>query len=167
MSQWRAPVWQLLRRGGQGSIEGAEEIYDASPAGIALEGPLAGLYPALLRAENEGRDLLTVPVDMPFLPVDLPDRLGDALTGEAGPLCAMAQSGGGLHPVCVLWRGPVSHIIAEQAHAGQFSLKALAARVGGRRVTWTQTPDPFFNINTLDELAAAETFLAASGGMGP
>lgn len=162
VSQWNAPVWQLVRQAGQGGLEGVEEIVDTSPPGIALEGPLAGLYPALLRAEAQGFDLLTVPVDMPFLPGDLPGRLGAALVGERGPVCAMAQSHGRPHPVCTLWRGPVSGLIAEQAVAGQFSLKALAARAGVRHVTWTQTPDPFFNINTPDDLAEAQALLAAA-----
>lgn len=161
VSRWHAPVWQLVRQSGQGGIQGVEEICDASPPGMALEGPLAGLYPALLRAEAEGRDLLTVPVDMPFLPGDLPDRLGAALGSADGPACAMAHSHGRPHPVCTLWRGPVSHLIAGQAVAGGFSLKAFAARAGVRHVTWTQTPDPFFNINTPEDLAVAETLLAA------
>ncbi len=162
VSRWNAPVWQLVRQAGQGRISGVEEIRDASPPGMALEGPLAGLYPALRRAEAQDFDLLTVPVDMPFLPDDLPGRLGAALLGEDGPVCAMAQSHGRSHPVCALWRGPVSPMIAEQAGARLFSLKALAARAGVRHVPWTNAPDPFFNINTLEDLAEAEAFLAAS-----
>ena len=162
VSRWRAPLWELVRQAGQGGLGGSEEICDASPPGVVLEGPLAGLYPALLRAEAEGRDLLTVPVDMPFLPDDLPGRLGAALVGERGPVCAMAQSQGRPHPVCTLWRGPVSGLIAEQAFAGNFSLKALAARAGVRHVIWTQAPDPFFNINTPEELAEAQVLLAAA-----
>jgi len=40
-----------------------------------------------------------------------------------------------------------------------FAITVLAG-AGVRHVAWTQTPDPFFNINTPDDLARAEAYLA-------
>jgi molybdopterin-guanine dinucleotide biosynthesis protein A len=120
-----------------------------------IAGPLAGLVAALRFAARSDRQfVLTIPADTPFLPSDLLDRLHSEI-GEHS--CALASSGGQIHPVCALWRPDALHRFASFVAGGRRSLKAFAALVGFREVEWPCEPvDPFFNINTADEMAAAE-----------
>jgi molybdopterin-guanine dinucleotide biosynthesis protein A len=124
-------------------------------------GPLAGILAALDWAAALGATrVLTVPGDTPFLPRDLVARLL-----EADAPAAMAASGGRRQPIAGLW--PVS---ARQA------LRAAVAGAGLRRVDdWardlgtatvdfaTDSVDPFFNLNTPDDVAAAERLLELPG----
>ena len=124
-----------------------------------IAGPLAGLYSALAWATNAGADrVLTLPCDMPFLPGDLCARLEVALTGGFG--ATVAASGGRLHPVCALWRTTVAPILAQRASEGRLSLRGLSEAVGCAAVEWpVDQGDPFININTAGDMAAAEATL--------
>jgi molybdopterin-guanine dinucleotide biosynthesis protein A len=120
-----------------------------------IAGPLGGLISALRFGARSGFDrVLVIPADMPFLPRDLLDRLLSRI-GDAG--CAIAGSGGRLHPVCGLWRTSAVDHVAGYVADGQRSLKGFAALIGFREVEWPSDPfDPFFNINTPDDLTEAE-----------
>jgi molybdopterin-guanine dinucleotide biosynthesis protein A len=123
-----------------------------------IEGPLAGLAAGLEWACRQGgKGLLTIPCDMPFLPDDLADRLA----GEAGDLAAsVASSGGELHPVCSLWRNSAIDEFPRYCASGRRSLKGFAQHVGFATVEWSTVRfDPFFNINSPADLAAAEAML--------
>jgi molybdopterin-guanine dinucleotide biosynthesis protein A len=121
-------------------------------AGIA--GPLAGLAAALDWAGREGAEvLLTIPCDMPFLPVDLAKRLAAGI-GEMG--AAIAVSSGNLHPVCGLWQTASLAEVPSYCATGKRSLRGFASQIGYCEVQWpTAGSDPFFNINSPDDLAAA------------
>jgi molybdopterin-guanine dinucleotide biosynthesis protein A len=74
--------------------------------------------------------------------------------GEAA--CALAQSGGHIHPVCSLWRAGAIEQAQSYAASERRSLKGLAASIGFVAVEWQAEPvDPFFNVNTGDDLAEA------------
>jgi len=126
-------------------------VADGSSDAPGIEGPLGAVAGALA----QGGDLLTIACDMPFLPADMPERLGR--TSEAA---ALAQSGGRLHPVCALWRGRALEGLAAYAASGRRSLHGFAEAVGYEAVAWPTDPiDPFFNINDADDLARAEEML--------
>ena len=120
------------------------------------EGPIAGLCSALAFAADGGiGSVLTISCDTPFLPEDLPQRLL-----EAGRPAAVASSGGRLHPSCTLWRTEAAEQLPGYLAAGRSSLRGFAAAVGMAEVAWPVEPfDPFFNINTGDDLAIAERWL--------
>jgi molybdenum cofactor guanylyltransferase len=120
-----------------------------------IAGPLAGLAAALRFAAQSGaRFVLTIPADAPFLPSDLLDRLHCEI-GHVS--CALASSGGQLHPACGLWRTSALDQVGTYIAGERRSLKGFAGVVGFREVAWPSEPfDPFFNINTADELAQAE-----------
>jgi molybdopterin-guanine dinucleotide biosynthesis protein A len=126
----------------------------------AIAGPLAGLAAALDWAGKQGADAaLTIPCDMPCLPDDLPLRLEASLGDHAA---ALAASGNHLHPVCGLWRTDGLLAMPAYCASGRRSLHGFAERVGFARVDWPATPaDPFFNINSPDDLAEAERLLGA------
>ena len=123
------------------------------------EGPLGGLASALAFARSRERAaVLTLPCDMPLVPPDLASRLGGALGDHRA---ALATSGGHLHPVCGLWRVEALDVLPAWAGSGQRSLKGFAAAVGFTTVDWPAGPvDPFFNVNTAEDLARAEALLA-------
>jgi molybdopterin-guanine dinucleotide biosynthesis protein A len=119
-----------------------------------IPGPLGGLVSGLRLARKKDRTfLLVIPADMPFLPDDLLDRLRAAI-GSAR--CALAESGGQIHPVCSLWHASALAMAETHAASGRRSLKGLAATSGFVGVEWEAEPvDPFFNINTNADLAEA------------
>jgi molybdopterin-guanine dinucleotide biosynthesis protein A len=134
-------------------VAGVERLADA-----AWEGPLGGLSAALAFARERGRAaVLTLPCDMPLTPSDLADRLAEALGSQGA---ALAASGGRLHPVCGLWRVEALGALPAYAATGRRSLKGFAAEVGFTAVDWPVEPlDPFFNVNTPEDLARAEALL--------
>jgi molybdenum cofactor guanylyltransferase len=123
-----------------------------------IEGPLGGLLAALRFARERGAEAaLTIPADMPFLPADLPDRLSEDI-GKAAS--AIASSGGHLHPVCGLWRVGSLKFASDYLASGKRSLKGFAEAAGFVEVEWPAQPiDPFFNINSAEDLATAELLL--------
>lgn len=128
------------------------------PAHVILDrnvpGPLGGLISGMRFAEECRRPLLLViPADMPFLPSDLLARLQQSI-GEKH--CALSASGGHIHPVCSLWRTSALAQAQGYAASGRRSLKGLVHLVGFVAVEWQGDPvDPFFNVNTSEDLAEA------------
>ena len=122
-----------------------------------IQTPLAGLHTALSFAEERGFDaVLTVPSDAPFLPADLFRKLAEA--GGA----AIAASGGQAHYLTGLW--PVSLLADLERALGAGRLPRMqdwAKMCGAALVAWPAVPyDPFFNVNTPEELAEAERIAA-------
>ncbi|MGY6548566.1 MAG: molybdenum cofactor guanylyltransferase MobA [Roseinatronobacter sp.] len=128
-------------------------------------GPLAGVLAGLDWAAAQGAQaIVTAAADTPFLPRDLSARLHAARGASGLALAASREPGTGKlwrHPTFGLW--PVA--LREDLRA---------ALTGGLRkiVLWTDqhsaglaefpaTPfDPFFNINTPEDIAIAETLAA-------
>lgn len=126
-------------------------------------GPLAGIHTGLswlIERQPLTGWLMTVSCDVPFLPTDLADRLiSEVRQGPADAIVATRPDGG--HSVCALWRQGLGETVAEQLAAGHHSLRALLDRISWRGVPIAATGgvDPLFNINTPDDLAAAEAIL--------
>lgn len=133
-----------------------------SVAGFA--GPLAGILAGLdwVKGHAPGIEwLVSVPGDCPFLPRDLVPRLHAARAAAAAPL-ACAQSGAWRHPVVGLWpvglRDDLRHALVAE---GLRKIEGWTARHGVALAGWPAEPvDPFFNVNTPDDVAEA-TRLAA------
>jgi molybdopterin-guanine dinucleotide biosynthesis protein A len=125
-------------------------------------GPGAGLLGALRWLEKDvGPDalLLTAPVDAPFLPHDLFAQL-EAACAAAGAPAAIVRHAGGLHPVFGLWRAGCAGAV-EQALKAERALHRIAANTRAVECeAWKGlSPDPFANLNSPEDVAAAETFL--------
>lgn len=135
---------------------GIEQIVDPDEGWGALAGLAAGLDFA---AERGLELLLTIPCDSPFLPDDLVTRLCAALQPEQN--AAIPSSGGQLHVACGLWRNHLRGLLADYAASGRRSLHGLAEQANFVEVEWPSSPiDPFFNINSPEQLAFAEAMLA-------
>ncbi len=111
--------------------------------------PLAGLHASLAWARDNGHDLLlTVPADTPFLPRDLARRLESP---------SIAASSGQEHFIIGAWPTRLADILEHAIRDdGLFRVKDWVAIVKARPVEWPATPcDPFFNVNTPEDLAEA------------
>jgi molybdopterin-guanine dinucleotide biosynthesis protein A len=92
-------------------------------------------------------------------------RLHDALEAENAEL-AVAASDGQSHPVVGLWsvrlREQLRHaLVVEDIR----KIDRWTARFRLATVSWPTTPlDPFFNANTMDDIAEAERLAALDGG---
>jgi len=131
-------------------------------------GPLAGILAALDWAAANRPEvswILSAAADCPFLPRDLVARLHRALADENAQL-AVAASDGQSHPVIGLWsvglREELRHaLVVEDVR----KIDRWTARYRLATVTWSVDDlDPFFNANTVDDIAAAERLAALDGG---
>jgi molybdenum cofactor guanylyltransferase len=130
------------------------------PRPIPANGPLVGLTTVFTEAREKGEGsskVLSVPVDTPFLPVDLVRRLSTSL-GETRALVAYAASVERDHPIIALWspqaRDPVCSLFDSHPN---ISLHGIMERMRGVRVVFGGNPiNPFFNINSRHDLEAAE-----------
>jgi molybdopterin-guanine dinucleotide biosynthesis protein A len=109
--------------------------------------------------------MLSVAGDCPFLPRDLVTRLHQARIAENAQL-AVASSAGQSHPVVGLWDVSLRH---ELRHAlvneDIRKVGRWTARYRLATVEWSTDPvDPFFNANTMDDIAEAERLAKLDGG---
>lgn len=116
-------------------------------------GPLAGVLAGLDWAAGEGADaIVTVAGDTPFFPPDLAARLGAAADPIA--LAASVEDGRTVrHPTFGFW--PVALRDDLRAALGEGVRKIVSWTDGHGAVTVPFDGDPFFNINTPDDLAIA------------
>lgn len=122
-------------------------------------GPLAGLlagFDGIAALWPAARFVLSMPGDTPFLPTDLAARLAEAGRAEPGAV-ALARSGGQTHPLAALWPLDLRHDLAQALRtAGVRRVRDWLTRHPIVIVDWAATPvDPFFNINTPDDLRLA------------
>lgn len=127
-------------------------------------GPLAGILAALdwTAAKQPGVEwVLSAAGDCPFLPRDLVARLHDARERENAQL-AVAASGGQSHPVIGLWRVALRDELRHALVVEDLrKIDRWTARYPLATVTWPAEPlDPFFNANTVEDVAEAERLAA-------
>jgi molybdopterin-guanine dinucleotide biosynthesis protein A len=127
-------------------------------------GPLAGILAGLDWAAAYTPDLAyiaSVPGDCPFLPRDLVGRLHQARATAGTPL-ACARSGEWRHPVVGLWPVALRHDLRKAlTEDGLRKIELWTARHGIALADWPAEPvDPFFNVNTPEDAAAAERIAA-------
>jgi molybdenum cofactor guanylyltransferase len=134
---------------------------DPATPGAKREGPLAGVIAALRFARAQGYETLaTVPGDAPFLPLDLTATLSAALRPHQ--LFCLARSPTGLEPLFGLWRTAALETLDAAFARGERAIHRLAIALDhGEAQFSSANPDPFANINTPEELAAAATAFAA------
>ena len=122
-------------------------------------GPLAGVLAALdwtAERRPEARWVVSAPADCPFLPRDLVQRL-HAARAQADATLVVAESGGQRHPVAGLWRVDIREELRRALLSGVRKIQSWTARYPIAVAAWTnETVDPFFNVNTIDDLAEAQ-----------
>ena len=123
-------------------------------------GPLAGVLAGLDYAEEKGFNaLLSLPCDCPFLPDDLALRLYEATQKSATGL-ACAASGGRTHHIVALWPTRLREKLRRALDEGLRKVGQFQQETGCAQVEWFfRTRDPFFNVNTPEDLLQAREWL--------
>ncbi len=136
-------------------------------SGLALEvvpdtlpgyrGPLAGVLAGLIWARGQApgsKGLVTVPADTPFLPADLAARFAAV---HAPGRIVIAASRGRLHPAVGLWPPGVEEALARELTDEPCSVIDWVIRRDHAAVVFADEGgrDPFFNINTPEDLKTA------------
>lgn len=130
-------------------------------------GPMAGVLSAMrhtAKTSPAASHVATVPTDTPFFPLDLIEKLQAAVTRPDG--IATVWSDGIMHPVFTLWpvalADELEHWLAtdDKRRVRSFIENHASVQVDFPVLSTPEGRlDPFFNINTPDDLAAAEDWL--------
>ncbi len=127
-------------------------------------GPLAGVLAGMDWAAGQGAShVVTVAADTPFFPEDLVPCLLLAAETEGRPIALAATEATGqpmVQPTFGLWPVALREDLRSSLGAGMRKVRQWA---GGHGVALARFPvgrvDPFFNINTPEELSRAEEML--------
>ncbi len=133
-------------------------------------GPLAGIATALQWATQNGfSQVVSAAADTPFFPADLVARLTASISDRHA--IALASTGGNVHPVFGLW--PVAlldDLLAFLASGENASVMRFVSRNEHSVVDFSFVAnggiahDPFFNINTPQDLEQARQIAARQTG---
>ncbi|MEO3413639.1 molybdenum cofactor guanylyltransferase MobA [Roseovarius sp. CAU 1744] len=118
-------------------------------------GPLAGVLAGLDWAAEEGAEaVVTVAADTPFFPRDLVQRLTAAAAGQKVPL-VLAATPDGRHPTFGLWPVTLRDDLRASLNAGLRKVVQWTDAHDGREALFDGADDPFFNVNTPEDLEKA------------
>ena len=136
-----------------------ERIYDAYQDNI---GPLAGIHSAIKYSNKkfgEAGMVCTVPVDTPFLPNDLIDKLYQNIKKNSSDI-AVAKSGTRTHPTIAVWKNSLLIKLEEYINKNTRKIDRFTGDMKVSYESWKiEEIDPFFNINNYDDLKIAETMI--------
>ncbi|BCG94578.1 molybdenum cofactor guanylyltransferase MobA [Mesorhizobium sp. 131-2-1] len=133
-------------------------------------GPLAGILTGMEWASIACDAVVTVAGDTPFFPKSMVERLAAAAATKRGAI-AVASSGGRRHPTFALW--PLGLHDALRRFLVDEDNRRVSTFIDRHDVVEVEFPmlasggqqiDPFFNINTPDDLAIAERLLQSIEG---
>ncbi|HZZ62256.1 MAG TPA: NTP transferase domain-containing protein [Roseiarcus sp.] len=110
---------------------------------------------------GEARLRRSLPADAPFAPLDFVAWLHGAR--RASGAIAVLASGGRMHHVSALWPAALAADLRRPAtQEGLRKVEDFAARFPLALAEWPCAPaDPFFNVNSPEDLARAEALLDA------
>ena len=131
-------------------------------------GPLAGVLAGMDWAKRQGAShILTVAADTPFFPTDLGARLAEAISQETPIALAAtpdAKRGMVRHPTFGLWPVSLADDLRDALCDGVRKVVLWTDRHGAVSVAFPDEPfDPFFNVNTPDDMAVAEALAEEHG----
>lgn len=126
-------------------------------------GPLAGVLAGLDWAAAGGAEaVVTAAADTPFFPRDLATRL-QAAAGPTGLCLAASPDAGGTlrrHPTFGLWPVALREDLRTALAGGLRKIVLWTDRHGAGTAAFDSQPfDPFFNVNTPEDMAEAERLL--------
>ena len=126
-------------------------------------GPLAGVLAGLDWAAEQGAErIVTAAADTPFFPDDLVARLVAGADAAGAPIALAAtpdpERGRVRHPTFGLWPVALREDLRAALAEGVRKVVLWTDRYGAVDVTFESRPeaDPFFNVNTPEDLAEAE-----------
>ncbi|MFV0301693.1 MAG: molybdenum cofactor guanylyltransferase MobA [Paracoccus sp. (in: a-proteobacteria)] len=123
-------------------------------------GPRAGVLAGLDWAAGQGAEaIVTAAADTPFFPADLAARLQEAAGPKGLALAASPDEGGVVrqHPTFGLWPVALRDDLRGALAGGLRKIVLWTEGHGAGRAIWPSVPfDPFFNVNTPEDIATAE-----------
>ena len=174
IERFRPQVERLVLSANGGPGRFAAFYVPIVPDAVSAVGPLAGLLAGMRWSEEnlpEARFVASVAADMPFIPLDLVAQLSEGC-GRDENTVALAASSAGTHPVCGLWPVKLADGLERLLKSGE-STKVLtfADRFMRLNVPFDdivlpngERVDPFFNVNTPEDVQRAEEITAALDG---
>ncbi len=125
-------------------------------------GPLAGVLAGLDWAAEQGAEtIVTVAADTPFFPSNLVQTLVAASKGQDNPL-VLAATSDGRHPTFGLWPVALRDDLRAALNGGLRKVVQWTDAHGGREALFEAPDDPFFNVNTPEDLDKARAFYGGS-----
>lgn len=159
-----APQVSTLTINAGADLAGFDEIARIEDAVAGQLGPLAGILTGMKHVAARHGFLVTAPCDSPFLPLDLVARLAEAAIDEE--TIVVASSFGRSHPVFALWPSGLADdlqdwlAVDDNRRINAFIRRHRSETVEFPAIRTTRGElDPFFNINTPDDLAEAGAFV--------
>lgn len=124
-------------------------------------GPLAGVLAGLdWAATHDATHIVTAAADTPFFPNNLVSVLTLACETQGKPI-ALARTGNGRHPTFGLWPVALREDLRGALDAGVRKVVQWTDSHGTAMADFTDDRfDPFFNVNTPDDLKRAEQLLS-------
>ena len=128
---------------------------------LEFPGPLAGILAGLDCAAEQGKNyILTVAADTPFFPMDLRSRLEQERGLQAKPIALATTLGSDKvyrHPTFGLWPVSLRDDLRQALATGVRKVVLWTDQHGVAEALFpTDQYDPFFNINTPEDLVKAE-----------
>ena len=123
-----------------------------------FQGPLAGIYSCMnwLNKQKLNTDwLLTVPSDTPFLPNNLLEIFKSKLNNKKNIL--IARSNGKIHPIIGMWNISLYNNLKEELKSENRKIMEWVYKNNFDFVDFhNRNYDPFFNINTKEDIVEAQ-----------
>ena len=123
-----------------------------------FSGPLAGFLLGLKHAKHGY--VLTVPCDSPLLPLDLAERLLNAMAAARADI-AVASSDGDTHPVFCFMKKSVLPSLTAYLASGERKVSTWQKSQQYTEVDFSDCSNAFVNLNTFEDLSGLETKLTA------
>jgi len=123
-------------------------------------GPLAGVLSGMEWFNIQNKKIkwvLSVPIDSPFFPLDLIKKLHFSLK-NSNKLIAVAKSNKKIHPVFALWNMSLLNPIKNAINNDIRKIDLFTEPYQPQVVDFVSKIDPFFNINTPEDLKMAEKY---------
>lgn len=129
-------------------------------------GPLSGILSAIKWAKQHFNDVrkdsgyvLTVPIDCPFIPSNLLEKLYYPLYTDYFDV-VVASSNGNIHPVIALWSIKLDKPLEEALSNGVRKIDFFTSSYKVKVINWEfKDFDPFFNVNNYDDIRIAESYI--------
>lgn len=139
---------------------GIQWLADAAPG----EGPIAGILAALSEAKKRGfARVASFACDTPFFPTDTVARLAARL-GSSNADYSLARCNGNAHRIFALWPIACRMRLEDAFASGARSMREIETSLTPAFADFPHGDgpggDPFFNINTPEDLEAAERWLS-------
>ena len=125
-------------------------------------GPLGGVLSAMKWVKNNNKDykwISTFPTDTPFFKRSILQKFLQNIKFEESKLFFI-KSNNTRHNIFGLWSIDLLDRLEEDLHKGERKVEMWANKVGVKLINMEfENKDPFFNINTKDDLIKAEKYL--------